>query len=135
MTDVVGVIKNVAAIVGPIVGGGGIWAYLAERRRAHNPALVGMSQAKIAEAVAVQTQIILDEHARDRADLRKIVSKQGRRIAKLARDVAECTKHHRICEENLADVRILLQTMGGMPPADTLVINPHSLKDQLDAAD
>lgn len=140
MSDILGTAKAIFTFVGPFIGGGSvasIWTYLSTRHRTRHssPAAMAESQAAVAEALAGQTKAILDEHARDRDDLRRIVVKQGRRLTRLVRDVAECNKHHEACEANLAYVRAQIAQMMSDPSAPALVINPHPLKEQLDAAD
>lgn len=137
MAEPLDTIKSILAVVGPIAGCGGIWAYLAERQKSRTPLAVAIadSQAAIADAVATQTKLIMDEHARDRNDLRRIVARQGRKLEKLSRDVVECNKHHRACEENLTYVRGQISQMMSDAAAGTLVVNPHPLKDQVDVAD
>lgn len=134
MTDTLGAIKTVFAFLGPITTGAGFWAYLTERQKTRKSALsiVAESQASIANAVAGQVTLILAEHAKDRTDLRRIVAKQGRQLARLARDVADCNKHHKACEDNLAYVRAqIAQMIGAGQPATSDFINPHTLKDHL----
>lgn len=127
--------KSIFAVVGPLIGTGGIWAYLVERQKARAPRAVADSQALIADALADQYKLILDEHTKDRNDLRRIVVKQGKRLTKLARDVEECNKHHRNCEAELAEVKARIECYLSEPPAPTLVVNPHALQDQFDAPD
>lgn len=127
-------VKTVAAVIGPIVGGGGLWAWL--RSRTSAPAEVAASQASIAEALAMQTKVILSEHAKDRRGLRVQVDRQGRQIAKLTKDVADCNIKHNDCESSMSRMQDAMDKMvaeGNV--ASTFIINPRALKEHVDAPD
>lgn len=116
--------KNIWALIGPVAGGAGFWAYL--KSRTSKPAEIGASNADIASALAEQTKVILAEHHKDRRELRNQVNRQGRDIRGLTKAVAECRQHHAECEDNLTKVRTQIdQMVQDSRVATTLIINPH----------
>jgi len=113
MIDVAETAKAVGSAVGVIFGGGGVWAFMAARQRIKRsgPAQITTSQAELAKALGGQTQILLEESAKDRRDLKKRLDHQGRQISRLSKDVAECQTKHLECELKASELKIQVETL------------------------
>lgn len=107
MIDYIETAKAGAIILGPILGCTGMWTFLNARQkvRAAAPAQMLTSQAGLVAALNAQTKILLDEHAKDRRDLKRRVDRQGTQITQLGRKVADCNDHRAECEATLASVK------------------------------
>lgn len=86
---------------------GGIWAYLAVRQKTtvSAPADLTTSQAGMAAMLNGQTQIILNESAKDRKDLKRRVDRQGKQLTMLANKVSDCETRHNECETTVAALK------------------------------
>lgn len=102
-------LKALGTIAGPLLGGGGVWAYISARQA--RPATITASQADLVEALKDQTKMLLGESAKDRRDLKRRVDRQGTELTRLSQDVMECNNKHAECESNLAQVRSQIAQM------------------------
>ena len=108
MVDLVETLKAAATFAGPILGGGGVWAFMSARQTAKTaaPASIATSQADLVAALTAQTKTLLAESAKDRRDLKRRIDRQGVKLSALSVDVADCHTRHAECEASLSQVRL-----------------------------
>ena len=106
-------LKAVGTVVGPLLGGGGVWAFMATRAKLRapktsSPSQIAESQAALVSAVNEQTKTILAENARlrressrERRQLKQRADRQDKQISALTKAVNEATAKHQDCETNL----------------------------------
>ena len=99
--------KMIAVAMGPLLGSAGLWAWLSTRTKAKAdaPAAITSSNADLVAALKDQTKLLLEEHAKDRRQLKGRVDRQGKELTRLGREVAECHRRHAHCEGELANLR------------------------------
>jgi hypothetical protein len=111
--------KGLGAVVGTLLGGGGVWTYLSARHRANTstPSQIAHSQAALIKALNDQTVLLVSESTKDRQLLKRRIDHQGRELTRLSRSVAECQTHRDVCESELVDVRRqIAQLVKSNPP-------------------
>lgn len=108
-------LETIIAVVVPFVSGGGVWAYLASRQKGR--ASITHSQAALVSALNAQTETLLAESAKDRKDLKRRIDRQGVKMNRLEKQIAECREKHSHCETNLADVRAEIEKLMQGPVA------------------
>lgn len=122
--DVIETLKTVGALVGPFIGAGGMWTYLARRAklrepRQSTPAAMLTGQADFADMLNAQTKLLLEESAKDRKELRGRINRQGMRLARAEKSVADCQTKHLECELKANELTIRVETlMRGTQPAE-----------------
>lgn len=116
----------VAGLIGAALGSAGLWAYLSERLKARRspPAAMVSAEGEFAEAAAEFSKRFGEAAAGLVDHLRKELQFVRGQVDELRQKVDACEDRHRICEQQLAQIRaenqqIRLRLQGEIPfPTD-----------------